>query len=46
MGTDSTLSKHHIYGKLVVNSGNMQTRPPTNGIVGGIGDRVVLWYVI
>ena len=44
MGTDSTLSKHHIYGKLVVNSGNTQTGPPINGDVGGFGDRIVMWY--
>ncbi len=44
MGTDYPLSKCHIYGKLVVNSGNTQTGPPINGDVGGFGDRIVMWY--
>jgi hypothetical protein len=34
--TDFPLSKCHIHGKLVVNTGNIQQGTPTNGDVGGI----------
>ena len=41
LGIDDPLTKLHVNGKLTVNT--VQIAPPSVGVSGGIGDRIVFW---